>query len=353
MIGVMKNDRKIKEDSMSKQKINSLLFIFLLFIVSPLFAQQKVTIRLASLVPENTAWGAGINRIAAEWSKITNGEVEVIVFHNGTAGNEGEVLRKLKINQIQAAVFTSMGVSAIMPEVMSVSYPFLIRNDNELTAVMQKIKPQLDTKIQQNGYVTLAWACAGWIKIFSKTPVFTPDDLKKIKLAAPPEDQQMLQAFRLMGYQIVPVGLTDCLVSLRSGMIDAVYLSPVYAAGNQIFGVAGNMTNANLAPFMGGIFMNNTAWRRIPEKYKPQLLEVCKKLEKEIESSISGIETETTSTMIKYGLKVNNPSPQQLQAWYDDTAKYENNLTSGSTPVFNKEYYLLIRDILTDYRKGR
>jgi len=337
----------------NSQKLKSLIIFSLFFIVSPLFAQAKVTIRLASLVPENTAWGAGINRIAAEWSKITNGEVEVIVFHNGTAGGEGEVLRKLKINQIQAAVFTTMGVNAIMPEVMSISYPFLIKNDEELAAVMQKIKPQLDVKIQQNGYVTLAWACAGWIKIFSRTPVFTPDDLKKIKLASPPEDQQMIQAFRLMGYQVVPVALPDCLVSLRSGMIDATYQSPVYAAGNQLFGVAGNMTNVNIAPFMGGIFLNNTAWRRIPDKYKPQLLEVCKKLEREIESSISGLETEAISTMSKYGLKINDPSPQQLQAWYDDTAKYENNLVGGSNPVFNKEYYLLVKDILAEYRKGR
>jgi TRAP-type C4-dicarboxylate transport system substrate-binding protein len=343
----------IKEDSMNKQKIKSLIIVLLFFIVSPIFAQGKVTIRLASLVPENTAWGAGINRIAAEWSKITNGEVEVIVFHNGTAGGEGEVLRKLKINQIQAAVFTSMGVSAITPEVMAISYPFLIRNDAELTAVMGKIKPQLDAKIQQNGYVTLAWACAGWVKIFSRTPILTPEELRKIKFAASPDDQQMLQAFRLMGYQLVPVSLPDNLVSLRSGMIDATYISPVYAAGNQIFGVAGNMTNINIAPFMGGIFLNNTAWRRIPDKYKPQLLEVCKKLEIEIESSISGLEAEAVTTMTKYGLKVNNLTVQQQQAWYDDAAKYENNLTGGSNPVFNKEYYLLIKDILAEYRKGR
>jgi len=338
---------------MSKQKIKFLIFILLLLVVSPLFAQAKITIRLASLVPENTAWGAAINKLAAEWSRITNGEVEVIVFHNGTAGGEGEVLRKLKINQIQAAVFTTMGVSAVMPEVMSISYPFLIRNDEELEAVMKKIKPQLDVQIQQNGYVTLAWACAGWIKIFSKTPVFTPDDLKKLKLATPPDDQHMIQAFRLMGYQVVPVNLPDCLVALRSGMVDAVYQSPIYSAGNQLFGVAGNMTNVNISPFMGGIFLNNTAWRRIPDKYKPQLLDLCKKMEREIESSISGFEADAVNTMVKYGLKINNPTPQQVQAWYDDTGKYENNLTGGSSPVFNKEFYLQIRDILAEYRKGR
>jgi TRAP-type C4-dicarboxylate transport system substrate-binding protein len=348
---MMKSGYNFKEDSMTKQKFSSLLIILLFFIVSPAFA-QKVTIRLASLVPENTAWGAAINRMAAEWSRITNGEVEVIVFHNGTAGGEGEVLRKLKINQIQAAVFTSAGMSSIIPEILSISYPFLIRDDYELDTVMQKLKPQLDAKIQQNGYVTLAWARAGWIKIFSKTPVFSPDDLRKIKLASPPEDQQMLQAFRLMGYQIVPVTIPDTLVSLRSGMIDATYQSPIYSAGNQLFGVAGNMSNINIAPFMGGILVNNTAWRRIPDKYKPQLMELCKKLEREIELSISSLEAEAISTMVRYGLKINNPSFQQLQTWYDDTARFENNLVGGSTPVFNREYYLLIKNILLEYRKG-
>jgi TRAP-type C4-dicarboxylate transport system substrate-binding protein len=337
---------------MNKQNFKFLLLILFIFIVNPVFA-QKVTIRLASLVPENTAWGAAINKMAADWSRITNGEVEVIVFHNGTAGGEEEVLRKLKINQIQAAVFTSTGMNAVMPEVMSISYPFLIRNDDELNEVMLRIKPQLDAKIQQNGFVTLAWACAGWVRFFSKTPVLSPDDLKKIRLASPPEDQHLIQAFRLMGYQMVPISLPDTLVSLRSGMIDATYQSPVYAAGNQIFGIAGNMANINIAPFMGGILVNNTAWRRIPDKYKPQLLEIGKKLEREIESSISSLETEAVSTMTRYGLKINNPTSQQMQAWYDDTARFENNLVGGSTPVFNREYYLLIKNILTEYRKGR
>ncbi|MDR0487527.1 MAG: C4-dicarboxylate ABC transporter, partial [Treponema sp.] len=61
--------------------------------VNPLSAQRKITIKLASLIPENTAWGAAINKMAADWYKATNGEVEMIVYHNATAGDEPEVLR--------------------------------------------------------------------------------------------------------------------------------------------------------------------------------------------------------------------------------------------------------------------
>jgi TRAP-type C4-dicarboxylate transport system substrate-binding protein len=330
-----------------------LVFLLMVVLAFPVFAQRRLPpIRLASLVPENTAWGAAINRMAAEWNRVTNGQVQVIVFHGGTAGDEPEVLRKLRLNEIQAAVFTSIGLSSVMPEVMAISYPFLIRNDNELHEVMSRIKPDLDSRIQQNGFITLAWAHAGWVRFFSKTPVFVPNDMRKLKLATGSEEE-MLQAFRIMGYQMVPANLTQILTDLNSGRVDAIYQSPIYAAGGQIFGSAKNMAGFNLAPFMGGILMNETAWRRIPDAYKAELLEICKRMEKEIEASISSLEAEAISTMVRYGLQINEPTPQQMQEWYDDTAGFENRLTGGNSPVFNREFYLKINNILAEYRRGR
>jgi TRAP-type C4-dicarboxylate transport system substrate-binding protein len=348
-----------KEYFMNKQKFSSLLIILLIFLIaSPLYAQRRITVRLASLIPENTPWGAAINRMAADWSRVTNGEVQVVVYHGGTAGDEPEVLRKMNLNEIHAAVFTSMGLSQVLPEVMAISYPFLIRNDAELAEVMRVLRPDLEARIQDarvrdNKFISLAWVNAGWIKFFSKTPVSTPDDLRRLKLATGADNEQMLQAFRIMGYQLIPTRLPDVLSALNSNRIDAIYQSPVYVASGQIFGVARNMTDINVAPFMGGILMNDTMWRRIPERYRPQLMEICRRMERDIESSISSLEAETTATMVRYGLQINHLTPQQMQAWYTDTAAYENRLVSGANPVFNREYYMKIKDILAEYRRGR
>jgi TRAP-type C4-dicarboxylate transport system substrate-binding protein len=322
----------------------------LLLAAGPLCAQRKVTIKLASLVPENTPWGAAINRLAAEWKQTTGGEVEMVVYHGGVAGDESEVLRKLRMNQIQAAVFTSSGMSAVMPDVMTLSYPLLIRDDAELETVLGKIRPELDAKIAQSGFVTLAWARAGWVKIFSRNPVFTPNDLRKQKLGTGPDDIKMLQAFRAMGFQMVPVNINDVLVSLNSGMLDAVYQSPIAVAGSQLFGVAKNMSTVNLAPFMGGILMNQNAWQRIPDKYKPQLMAICKRIEAEIDSSIAKLEADAVSTMSRYGLIINQNSPQQMQEWYDEMVLHESELVG---PIFSKDVYQKINAILADYRKRR
>lgn len=330
-----------------------LIVLMLVFICSPLFAQRKITVRLASLVPENTAWGSAINRLAAEWSRITNGEVEVIVFHNGTAGGEQEVLRKLRMDQIQAAVLTSLGMSSMAPQVMTLSYPFLIRNDTELNTVMNVVKPELDVLMQQSGYVTLAWANAGWVNIFSKTPVFVPADLRRMRLGSAGTNEQFDQAFKSMGFNIVQVPLPEVLMGLNSNRIDSTYLSPIYAAGNQVFGIAKNMMSINVAPFMGGIVINNTTWRRIPERYRNQLLAVCRQLERNIVSSTASLEADAISAMTRYGLVINELNSQQVQEWYNEIARYENNLIGGANPLFDRAYYQRIKTILDEYRRGR
>ena len=334
-----------------QNKYAVLLWAVLFFTLVPaasLYAQRKITVKLASLVPENTPWGAAINRMSTEWAQATNGEVELIVYHNGVAGTEADVLRKLRMNQIQAAVFTSVGLNSVTPEVMTVSYPLLIRNDEELEAVLQKLRPDLDARIGKNGFTTLAWARAGWVKIFSRTPVFTPQELQWQKLGTSPDELEMLQAFKAMGFQMVPVNMNEVLVSLNGGMIDAVYQSPIAVAGSQLFGIAKYMSTINLAPFMGGIVMNQTAWRRIPDQYKDRLMAICKKIEGEIDGSIAKLEADAIATMTKYGLVINTPSPAQEEEWYQKINLHESELAG---PIFNQEIYQTIKDILTEFRQ--
>ncbi|MCL2211698.1 MAG: TRAP transporter substrate-binding protein DctP [Treponema sp.] len=339
------------------QKLRFVLCLSVLFMfVAPLFA-QRIDIKLASLVPENTAWGQAINRLAAEWMRISNGQINVTVYHGGTAGTETTVLMMLRSNQLQAGVFTSMGLNQITPEVMAFSYPFLIRSDTEYHAVMGKLRSELDAKMQQNGFVTIAWAHAGWIKLFTRTPITTPADLRALRMGTGTDDPSMVRAFEELSYRIVPSELTEQLFSLQSNRIDAVYNSPIYIAGNQLFGIAGNMSSVNVAPFMGGILVNNVTWRRITRTLSPavveQLKQVCKRLEVEIGNSISALEADAVSTMVRHGLKVNELTAAQAQVWYDDTARYENRLIGGSRPIFNREYYIKIRDILNEYRASR
>ena len=326
-----------------------LILAVFLFAVQGLSAQRKITLKMASPVPENTAWGEGLNKLASEWSRITNGEVEVKIYHNGVAGNENEVLRNLKLNQIQMAALSTFGIYDITPEIMTLSFPFLIRTNAELDIVLEELKPELERKINAKGFYPIAWCRVGWVKIFSKAPVFTPADMKRQKLGTNVEQMELNQAFKTMGFQMIPVARNDILIALNGGMVDAVYESPLAVGSFQIFGLAKYMASINIAPFMGGIIVNQRAWRSIPDKYKPQLIEASKKIEKELDGAIDNLENEMIKVMANYGLVVNKLTPAQEQMWYDEIGSVLPKLVGTA---FDRDTYNRIEAILRKYRSG-
>jgi TRAP-type C4-dicarboxylate transport system substrate-binding protein len=308
-----------------------------------------VEIKLASPLPRNSDWGSILDRIAAEWYAVSNGEVTLSVFHQ-RAGSEDDYLKWLRQNRFQAAVFTSSALYSITPEVMALSIPFLIRNNDEFEAVLREVRPTLDSKIEEKGFKNLAWVKGGWVKIFSRSPVFTPDDLRKLKLATNPADKKLSDAFKALGFQLVGTSISDIPTFLLSGRIDALYQSPIAVQASSIYKQANNMSSINLAPFMGGILMRKQGWESIPERYRDQLQNIVRRAGQEFEDSFQRREAESIDIMRKDGVIYNEASPQIEQMWLDDMNARLPGLVDKN--VFNKEMYLRIQGILQQYRSS-
>jgi len=324
------------------------------FTVMPVYGQKRpqktqgiTVISLASMVPENSEWGRMISKLSSEWSKATNGEVQLKVFANGTQGSEEEVLRKLNLNTIQAAILTSLGLAKIAPEVLTISCPFLIRNDAELNEVIKNIGPDFEARINSQNYFALALVKAGWVRIFSRNPVLGPADLKRQKLGSSPSEPEMAHAFRTMGYQVVEVDPNRLLIALNGGTVDAIYQSPIFTAATQQFGVAKNMASINISPFMAGVVMNKFAWESIPTKYRDKLIAVTRQAGVELETSLQKLEADTIRLMKNNGLKENIISPAAQQEWQNEMARALPELLGGT---FNRATYNKIESILKTYR---
>jgi TRAP-type C4-dicarboxylate transport system substrate-binding protein len=326
-------------------------FIFLTLIPAQVFSQRRpsgqITVKLASMVPANTPWGAALNRMASEWSAATNGEVRLQIYANGTQGTESDVLQKLNMNALQAAVLTSFGLNRITPEIMALSCPFLIRNDDELTEVLKTVQPEIEAKINAQGYYPLALVRGGWVRFFSKLPVLVPADLKRQKIGTDPQEPELAQVFKTIGYQTVPVEANRTLIALNGGTIEAIYQSPIAAGGFQYFGVAKNMASIYIAPFMGGIVINKRTWDRIPPQHRTRLIEITKRIEREIEASLRQLENDAITTMQRHGLTINQISPQQEELWYRDM---EQAIPSLIGTTFDRSTYTRIEAILREYR---
>src|SRR4051794_4547374 len=76
-------------------------------------AAAQTTIKLAHILPQGSVWDKHIQQMADEWKTATGGRVTVTLYPGGSQGDESTVLRKMRLDALQAASFTAVGLGSI------------------------------------------------------------------------------------------------------------------------------------------------------------------------------------------------------------------------------------------------
>ena len=331
----------------------ALAFFFLSFGI--IYAQRGsvradiVNVRIASSLPRNSDWGRALDRLASDWARVTNNQVRAVVSHDGREGSESRMLSSLSSDAIQVAVLTSSGIAEVCPEVMCLSVPFFIRNNNELDLVLQNIQPVLESYVR-NEFIVIAWSKGGWVYLFSKELVLTPDDLRRQRLATSPGLNDMNTTFRTMGFQLVETDIVSIGTRLASNMLNAIYMIPAAIAPMQLHRNLNHLLDLPIAPIMGAIIMNRVTWNKISPAYQQEIIKVTQRMAAEFDSSMARTEANALSAMGRDGLNVNKPSQAQRDIWFADIHRLTPSLVGT---VFNRDLYNRISDILERSRSGR
>lgn len=307
-----------------------------------------VTFKIASIAPEQSPWGQALNKLAADWARISGGRVILKIYHNGIAGDERSMISKVRIGQLQGMVLTATGLCEINPDFFSICLPALVRTDRELSYVLEKMRPHYESMLRNTGFVPIAWSKAGWVKFFSKRPVMYPSDLKAMKLSVGGQNDMFVQVWKVMGYQAVPVAIPQVLSALNSGMIEAVYSSPLAVGGYQWFGITKHMLDFNVSPFIGSILLSERSWRQVPADLRPKLMEAVREVEVKLDSDTVALENAAVETMRKHGLVIHQVSEDARTQWFKEFGEAYKHLIGS---VITQEAYDTINGYVQEIRK--
>jgi TRAP-type C4-dicarboxylate transport system substrate-binding protein len=308
-----------------------------------------VNIRIASPLPRSSDWGRALDRLASDWEKVTGNQVRAIVSHDGREGSEAKMLSSLSSDAIQVAVFTSAGVAEICPAVMNLSIPFMIKNEAEFDLVLENILPLLDSRVK-NEFVIIAWSKGGWVYMFTKEKVLTPDDLRKQRIGTSPDLRDMNTVFRTMGFQLVEADLVTIGTRLASNAVNAIYIIPAAVAPMQLHRSLNHMLEIPIAPIMGAIVMNRVTWNKLSQTNQQEIIRTTRKLAQEFDASGVKTEANAIAAMGRDGLSVNIPSRMQQDMWSNELT---NSIPSIVGTIFDRELYNRINEILEKSRSGR
>lgn len=336
---------KMKKLSGTKMLTTIIALFFLIGFSALLTAAQ--TIKIGTIVPLRSPWVKELKKLDLEWRRITNGEVKLKIYAGGIAGDEEDMVRKIRMGVLGGAVFTNRGITHIQSDFYVLNIPFLLKSDKELDYIMAKMTPGIEESIEKKGFKVVIWAKAGWIYFFTKDPVLYPKDLKKHKLSFTTGAPEMEQAWKKSGYHIIPNELKDMMMALQSGMVNAFYLPPLMAASGQYFPFAPNMCSIKIAPLVGGVVISSRIWKRIPDNYKPEMLKVAQTMSDTLLSKTMKLEEEAIVEMKKHKFKINQVPKDAYPLWKAASDKGMDALIGKS---FSKEIYETMLKHIEEFR---
>jgi TRAP-type C4-dicarboxylate transport system substrate-binding protein len=294
----------------------ALLSLALLALLTPGRAQGQTRIRLATLLPRGSSQYHSLEEMGQQWRTISGGGISLTIYADGTMGSEEDSVRRMRVGQIQAATLSVAGLSEIDPSVTALQeIPMLYRSLEEVEFVRSRMRPELEQRLEQKGFVVLCWGDVGWVHIFSRLPVVRPDEFKKTKVFVGAGDADETTIMKSLGYQVVPLEWSDVLTSLQTGLVDTVPTAPILALAGQYDLVAKNMLEVNYVPLVGATVITKKAWDEMPAEKREALQKAAADAGAEMQTKGRAESNEAVEAMKKRGLQVHAVSPELENEW--------------------------------------
>lgn len=301
--------------------MRKLLYLFaaalLLFLPTMLWGEEPVVIKFATVAPEGSTWINHMKQLDKSVREKSNGRLSFRIYSGGVAGDELDVLRKIRIGQIHAAAFSGVGFGQILPMVRVLDLPFLFRNDDEVDLVHREMENFFSRHFREMGFELLAWAEVGNVHIFSRVPILKVSDLQRLKVWTWSGDPIARETFSAMGTNPIPLAVTDVTTALNTGMIDTVYAPPLGAMALQWNLYVKAMMSLPLAHSTGAVLVDRSFAERIPSDLFNLLVEEFRAAMDKLTAELRKQSEEAVTMLGKRGLQiVPMPDEAEIKAFY-------------------------------------
>jgi TRAP-type C4-dicarboxylate transport system substrate-binding protein len=281
-----------------------------------------LTVKLASFVPEGSIWDKNLRQMGDEWRRGTDGRVSLSVFPGGQQGEEPTVVAKMRLGVLQASSLTIIGLAQIDEGFNVFAIPFFYDSYAELHHVMAALTPALEERLRARGFVLLGWGDAGWLQVFSKKPVQTLAELKRLALYTSAGFDQMVQWYKANGFEPRPLAFGDVPAALATSLIEAVPITPAAALFLQWFRTAPYMIEVGISPLVGATLISQKTWNAVSEADRGTLRAAGARMQERLRAAVPEQDRLAVEEMRRRGLTVATPSdPAEWRAVGDQFAK--------------------------------
>ncbi len=328
--------------------------LFLGFFTCAAFAVTSLsyaqTFKIATLSPDGSFWTNTLKEAGNAIAKKTDNRVQFRFYPGGVMGSDAAVLKKIRIGQLQGAMFTGGAIAPQAPDAQIYTIPLLFNSYAEVDYVRKIMDPEIEKSINNAGFVNFGLAEGGFAYVMSKKAISDANELKNNKVWAPSDDAAAQAAAET--FQLSPVALSmgDVLTGLQTDMINTITASPIAAIALQWHTQIKYVTDLPIAYFTVLMAIDKKAYAKISADDQKVVDELMRAAFVKINNQDRIDNDNAFIALKKQGITMVQPTPAQIKVWRDKT------LIAGkifaTKGKINPAYQQRINTLLTEFRKN-
>ena len=211
---------------MKKVLLVTAAIVLSLCIVMPAAAAKARVLKFSSIHEPTHPSAKTADMFAARVNQLTNGELDVQVYHSRQLGDALQNVENIRNGSIAFTSVSIANLSQVIPAMDMFSLPYIFKNDAHYWYCIQH--PKIDefmAQLEPKGIKRISWITSGARSLFTQKPVRTPADLAgmKIRVMASPV---MIATMKALGANGVPVAWGELYNALQTGVVDGAENNP-------------------------------------------------------------------------------------------------------------------------------
>jgi TRAP-type transport system periplasmic protein len=267
-------------------------------------AAEATTLKIATVTPEGSSWMKSMKASAKEIEQRTDGRVKIKYYGGGVKGDDKKVLQLIRLGGLHGGAFTPAALSSQYRDLNLYGLPMTFDSLEEAAYVRKHLDERLMQGLEDAGWVNFGFAAGGLSVMMSNPKIETFDDLKGKKIWLPEGDRIGLEAMQALSLSPVPAPLIDVLMSLETGNIDIVGMSPIGALVLQWHTAVKYITELPLVYTYGFTAIDKKAFNKISEPDQAIVREVMERTYREFNEQNIVDTREAFQALVNSGLEV-------------------------------------------------
>jgi TRAP-type C4-dicarboxylate transport system substrate-binding protein len=327
-----------------------LLVVAALAASAPSARGEPIVLRFGTVAPDGTEWARIAKQTGVDLAAATRGQVVSKWYFGGIAGDELQMLERVRKDQLDGIVSAGMLCERLSPSMRVMRMVGLFQTRDESGYVAGRLKQLFDEDFRKQGFVNLGNVGIGPDMIFSREPIRDMAELRKSKLWTWNLDEVFVATWPLLGVHPVALPIDQAYRAYENHTIDGFLAVPTAALGFQWSTEARYVTDLRVAFLRACIIISTRSFDPLPLEARTALLNSSAKGMMQLEQlGRSQDEQLLGGLFAKQGLHT-VPASETFRADFFTQARSAREQIAAAGTLVRPELLQRVLTLLADYR---